>query len=100
MSEAWRKNQDRRTLTGRPWRRLREQIMQRDCWLCQTCKREGRITKATQCDHKVPVSKGGNDTPANLEAICDACHDSKTQMEAGNSGRAKVAVGLDGWPKA
>jgi 5-methylcytosine-specific restriction protein A len=97
MTDAWQKNRDDRTLTGRPWRRLREQVMNRDGWICQVCKRKGKVTEATQCDHIVPVSKQGDNTPANLQAICDACHEAKTQREAGNTGHVKAEIGVDGW---
>lgn len=71
--------------------------MNRDGWLCQTCKRKGKVTEAKQCDHIIPVSKQGDDSPDNLEAICDDCHEAKTQREAGSSGRVMAAVGVDGW---
>lgn len=67
---------------GRPWRRKRDAAMKRDAYLCQPCKAAGRITLATQCDHKVPRAEGGTDQDDNLQAICDACHDAKTRAEA------------------
>lgn len=66
---------------GRPWRRLREQILQRDAYLCQPCYRTGTLKAAAQVDHIVPLSKGGTDDPANLQAICLPCHTLKTQSE-------------------
>jgi len=67
---------------GRPWRRLRQQVLDRDHWLCQTCKREGRVTQAQEVDHIKPVSQGGDDSLANLEAICKPCHRRKTASES------------------
>lgn len=67
---------------GRPWRRKRERVMARDQYLCQPCKAAGRLTLATQCDHKVPRAEGGTDDDTNLQAICDDCHDAKSRAEA------------------
>lgn len=50
--------------------------------LCVECKREGRTTVATVPDHKVPLWKGGPDTPENLQSLCRAHHDAKTAAEA------------------
>lgn len=67
---------------GRPWRRLRAQILQRDGNLCQRCKREDRLQLAHEIDHVVNIAAGGTDDPSNLEAICRDCHRKKTQEEA------------------
>lgn len=67
---------------GRPWRRLRESVLQRDQHLCQPCKTQGRYTEATQVDHIGPQAEGGTDDRVNLQAICDDCHDAKTAEEA------------------
>ncbi|WIX32516.1 HNH endonuclease signature motif containing protein [Salinicola sp. JS01] len=71
---------------GRPWRRIRDRILQRDRYLCQPCKRQGRITPATEVDHIVNREAGGTDADTNLEAICSACHKAKTARES-QSGR-------------
>lgn len=67
---------------GRPWRRKREAVLKRDKYLCQPCERKGALTVATQVDHIVPQFEGGTDDDQNLQAICDACHEAKTQAEA------------------
>ena len=67
---------------GRPWRRLRERILQRDGYCCQACAREGRVQIAHEVDHIVNIAAGGTDDPSNLEAICTDCHRKKTQQEA------------------
>lgn len=56
--------------------------MQRDQYLCQPCKHQGRITEATEVDHIVNVAEGGSDDDTNLQAICTECHGLKTQAEA------------------
>jgi 5-methylcytosine-specific restriction protein A len=68
---------------GRPWRRLRDQVMARDKYLCQPCQREGRLTEATEVDHIVCKAKGGQDRHDNLEAICTPCHERKTLRDSG-----------------
>ena len=67
---------------GRPWRRIRDRILQRDRYLCQACKRKGVITPAYEVDHIVNRESGGTDAETNLEAICSPCHKVKTAREA------------------
>lgn len=82
---AWvRKKEGIRALTGRPWRRLRDRILERDKHLCQCeeCKSEGRITLAEEVDHIIPISQGGTDKESNLRAISKECHKKKTMRES------------------
>jgi 5-methylcytosine-specific restriction enzyme A len=67
---------------GKAWDQLRHQAMTRDCGLCQPCLRNSHTTLATQVDHIVPKAQGGSDTLANLQAICDPCHRTKTSSES------------------
>lgn len=70
---------------GWAWQKLRERIMVRDHGLCQPCKRRGLVTLARDVDHIVPKDQGGDDSPANLQAICSgpgSCHAAKTRVEA------------------
>ena len=72
------------------WERLRAQAMRRDMYLCQPCKRAGRVTPASAVDHIMPKAKGGADDLANLQSICGPCHDDKTAAdEGGRSARLK-----------
>ncbi|OHV13000.1 HNH endonuclease [Kushneria phosphatilytica] len=83
MATGW--NQRRRGRSGRggrPWRRKRESVLQRDRYLCQHCLRAGRATPATEVDHITALAEGGRDDESNLEAICSACHQVKTQAES------------------
>lgn len=66
---------------GRPWRRKREAVLKRDGNLCQPCNRSGKLQIAHEVDHIVPMSEGGSDDEANLEAICTGCHKVKTAAE-------------------
>jgi len=81
---------------GAHWRKMREQALKRDRFLCQPCERKGFVTPASAVDHVVPKSKGGSDELENLQAICDECHEKKTIEESG--GKRKPRIGLDGWP--
>ncbi len=86
LSAAWAtsKRAERTGLSGRPWRRLRDQILRRDSYLCQCdeCKRLGRLLPANEVDHVIPLSQGGSDSPDNLRAINRDCHRAKTQRES------------------
>lgn len=71
---------------GRPWRRLREQILLRDKYLCRCdeCEAKPLLERApaSEVDHIVPVAEGGTDAPENLRAINSEHHKLKTQEEA------------------
>jgi len=63
--------------------RDRERIRERDCGLCQECKRQGRVSLGSVVDHIVPLWKGGSDADSNKELLCQTpCHDAKTAREA------------------
>lgn len=77
---------------GGSWEKTRKRIFERDCGLCQQCKREGRLTAvgdrpySAWCDHIIPKAEGGTDDDDNLQTLCRACHQAKTDMEK-NRGR-------------
>ena len=53
------------------WRRVRDQVLERDAHLCQI-RGAGCTVTATQMDHIVPVDEGGAlYDPANLRASCE-----------------------------
>lgn len=72
---AWSTNSDR--YRGVP-KKLAERIRRRDGHRCQRCGQPGH-----QVDHIVNVASTGrqDDRPANLQTLCDACHDEKTTEE-------------------
>lgn len=82
LHQHWTRGSAGQGRGGRPWRRLREQVLARDKHLCQPCQRQGRATPATEVDHILCKAEGGTDKAANLEAICSHCHKVKTQAEA------------------
>jgi 5-methylcytosine-specific restriction protein A len=69
---------------GRPWRRLRLQILERDRYLCQCedCKAQNLLTPADEVDHIIPVSQGGETQAYNLRAINAEHHKLKTAKES------------------
>lgn len=67
---------------GAKWQRLRKWILLRDNYLCQPCILDGRITEATEVDHRVNKAGGGDDSPENLQSICSDCHKAKTAQES------------------
>lgn len=93
---------------GWQWERLREQILRRDCYLCQCvhCKAEGRTAIATQVDHIISKDKAKRqgwsaaqiDAPSNLQAINAECHKRKTMEERGAEPKDRPTIGLDGFP--
>lgn len=64
---------------SREWQAVRLQVLDRDHYLCQVCKRAGRITPAATVHHIVPVRVDWSKRldPANLETICRACHNAE-----------------------
>ena len=81
--EPWRNKGSRHERGyGSAWVKTRARILKRDGYLCQTCLANGRPTKAEQVDHIKAKAKGGTDDDDNLQAICQDCHQAKTQEEA------------------
>lgn len=56
------------------WRALREFVFKRDNYTCQYCGERGQ---KLECDHVVPVVRGGGHEHANLVTACFACNRSK-----------------------
>ncbi len=71
---------------GRPWRRIRNVILERDQYTCCHC---GLVTLDLEVDHIINVAAGGTDDESNLQALCVPCHKTKTAIEsAKGAGRA------------
>lgn len=64
---------------GRPWRRLRDQILLRDQYTCRSC---GVVTMELEVDHILNRAEGGTDDPENLQSLCIPCHKLKTHKES------------------
>ena len=95
---AWSRTSRHARGYGTAWEKLRKRILIRDKYLCQQCKREGRVKVGNQVDHIKPKARGGTDDEANLEVLCRDCHDEKTLKEQGKKPRRFTKIGSDGWP--
>jgi 5-methylcytosine-specific restriction protein A len=67
-------------VTGRKLQRLRKQLFERSP-LCVECLKVGRTTAATQRDHVIALARGGTDDDANIQALCDDCHELKSRKD-------------------
>jgi hypothetical protein len=67
-----------RIVTGRPpqseWAEIRAFVFERDDYTCQYC---GEYGGRLECDHVVPVSRGGTNDFENLLTACFGCNRSK-----------------------
>jgi len=59
---------------SREWAVLRSAVFLRDDFTCAYCGQRG---KKLECDHIVPVSRGGSNDMANLTTACRKCNRSK-----------------------
>lgn len=103
---AWHKTTRQERGYGAEWEKARKLALQRDCGLCQTCRKAGRVRPATEVDHivsKAAAEQMGWDASRinaveNLQAICSPCHKEKTAQENGKTYKPKPTYGADGWP--
>jgi 5-methylcytosine-specific restriction protein A len=54
------------------WRKIRQRILQRDGYTCQSCGGDGNSV-----DHILPRLAGGTDDDWNLQTLCGSCNSSK-----------------------
>lgn len=64
---------------GRSWRKLKDKILARDNYTCQSC---GRVGGRLELDHIINVAQGGTNNQDNLQILCHDCHKQKTQTES------------------
>jgi 5-methylcytosine-specific restriction protein A len=88
----------RRPKWKRGWEAKRDFILKRDRYLCQSCLRAKRYTKATEVDHINSRASGGDESEENLEGICRACHETKSKRDANPNYREPPAVDATGAP--
>jgi hypothetical protein len=66
-------------ITKRPnwnrWKELRLSIFRRDNYICGYC---GKHTENPECDHIIPISRGGDSGYDNLITACKKCNRSKS----------------------
>lgn len=56
------------------WARVRSSIFRRDNYTCRYC---GARAVALECDHIMPLARGGSNEPENLTTACKPCNRSK-----------------------
>ena len=67
-------------IRGRKLQAMRAALFARQP-LCEECERHSRVTVATQRDHRIPLAEGGADDRSNEQALCEACHETKSEAE-------------------
>jgi 5-methylcytosine-specific restriction protein A len=65
---------------GRKLQRRNERLY-RSNPLCVRCLEKGKLTEATEWDHKKPLSQGGEESDINLQGLCHDCHAAKTKID-------------------
>ncbi|TYK45167.1 HNH endonuclease [Actinomadura decatromicini] len=79
----WKTSTRKATLpTG--WDKIRRRILTRDNHTCYKCGNH-----ATHVDHVANSAAGGDDSDANLAAICFDCHQTKSSAEGGRAAQAR-----------
>lgn len=58
-------------------KKVRFAVFNRDNFTCQYCGRKPPLV-VLQCDHQVPVARGGSDDPSNLITACFDCNNGKS----------------------
>lgn len=75
---SWEEHQVKRAADLRPsahvWAMLRSFVFERDDFTCQYCGARG---VKLECDHVIPVSRGGSNQIENLKTACFSCNRSK-----------------------
>lgn len=75
------------------WQRLRRMVLS-SAPLCRSCKAQAKdeIPAASQVDHIIPISEGGEPWDMdNLQPLCASCHSVKTARDNGKN----VSMGCD-----
>lgn len=92
------------------WRRIRQQALHRDHYLCQECLKKKKVTPATEVHHIVPLESApslGLEL-SNLQSLCWYCHEATKHSDHDRQEISKPGVNVlkikDGsemslWPK-
>ena len=92
---------------GAEWDKLRIQVLERDCYLCQCDRCKGgalRLREASEVNHIVSKAAAKRmgwtqaqiDHPSNLQAINKDCHRRVSLEQRGS--KPRPTIGADGWP--
>lgn len=77
--EPWQRTTPQKRIRGRRGMDRRVRIAQGQGWLCRRCGEP--LDASYEVDHRVPLSRGGNDIDDNLQALHKHCHDVKTKED-------------------
>ena len=77
--------------TSTIWKAKRQAILSRDGYMCQNCKRYGRLKQATTVHHikhydEYPELALNND---NLISLCEACHNNMHPEKAKKANKSR-----------
>ena len=84
---------------GRPWRRMKANVISRDGGICQLRYAGVCIETATTADHIVPRSQGGSDKADNLRASCVPCNMKKNNKNPNHPGLVATITDQDRWSR-
>jgi hypothetical protein len=71
-------------IRGWRWEQIRRRIFDRDKHTCRYC---GVMGGVLECDHIIPVSRGGNNEDGNLATACFSCNRKKSAKLISEWGR-------------
>lgn len=57
------------------WNKIKKEIFERDNYICKYC---GQKITFPECDHIMPICRGGSNEPSNLATSCCVCNKSKS----------------------
>jgi 5-methylcytosine-specific restriction protein A len=81
----------RRMYASGEWKKIRTRFLELHP-LCERCRQEGRLTKATEVHHILPLRHGGTHDEKNLMALCKPCH-SRISVETGDRFATPIVKG-------
>lgn len=62
-------------------KKMRFRVFRRDNYRCRLCGMTSQDGVRLECDHIVPVAKGGKTIPANLWTLCQPCNSGKSDSD-------------------
>ena len=82
MYDRYRRSPEHRKRYGYQWRKIRRAFLSEHPF-CEMCRKDERLTIATEVHHILPLSHGGSNEKENLMPLCKSCH-SKISVEMGD----------------
>ena len=99
VNASWNRHRSTAGITKWQWEKIRHKIFKRFDYLCQECKRQGRVIAATEIDHIKALAAGGSFTDEdNMQPLCRLCHIEKTKQDKLEMGVIPRGCNEDGEP--